>query len=112
MVAHARRPNHAAEIRSLIYMFTTTDLRLLHGKIVLVKSTRDHRNPPTAMRGWIEVHEPAGSLPAVSVAVEFPQMFTSKAHHRMFPLDPAALARLLASEHNGTFEFTVDDELR
>jgi len=92
-------------------MTTTTDLRQLHGKIVLVKSTRDRRNPPTAMRGWIEVHEPAGALATVSIAVEFPQMFTTKAHHRIIPLDEAALERLLASERNGTFEFTIDDEL-
>jgi hypothetical protein len=47
----------------------------------------------------------------VCVAVEFPQMFTSRAHHRTFRLDDAALARLLASERNGTFEFAIDEEL-
>jgi hypothetical protein len=76
-----------------------------------VKSTRDHRNPPSAMRGWIEIRETEQG-PQASVAVEFPQMFTSRAHHRTVPLDPAALERLLASETNGTFEFTIDDELR
>jgi hypothetical protein len=47
----------------------------------------------------------------VSIAVEFPQMFTSRAHHRTLRLDHADIERLLASEYNGTFEFTIDDEL-
>ena len=89
-----------------------TDLRRLHGKIVLVRSTRDHHNPPTAMRGWIEVHETADAAPEVSISIEFPQMFTTRAHHRTIPLDRPALDRLLASEFNGAFEFTIDDELR
>jgi hypothetical protein len=87
------------------------DRRTLNGRVVLVRSTRDRRNPPTAMRGWIEVHESAEAAPEVCVAVEFPQMFTSRAHHRTFHLDDAALARLLASERNGTFEFAIDEEL-
>jgi hypothetical protein len=92
-------------------MTTATDLRELQGKIVLVKSTRDRRNPPTAMRGWIEVHENAGGPPDLSIAVEFPQMFSVPAHHRTIRLDRPAVDRLLASEYNGTFEFTIDDEL-
>jgi hypothetical protein len=90
---------------------TETPLRRLQGKIVLVKSTRDRRNPPTARRGWIEVRETAGSAPEVSLAVEFPQMFTTPAHQRTILLDHASLQRLLASEYNGTFEFAIDDEL-
>jgi hypothetical protein len=86
-------------------------LKHLHGRIVLVKSTCDRRNPPTAMRGWIEVRENPGTAPDVSIAVEFPQMFTTPAHHRTIPLDHSAVQRLLASEYNGTFEFTIDDEL-
>jgi len=84
----------------------------LNGKVVLVKSSRDHRTPPTAMRGWIEVREKSDATPVVAVVVEFPQMFTSAAHHRTFPLDDDAIGRLLASESNGTFQFTIDDELR
>src|SRR3954470_15206912 len=87
------------------------DLGRLNGKIVLVKSTRDRRNPPTAMRGTIEVRQNPGATPDVSIAVEFPQMFTAPAHHRTIPLDHAAITRLLESEYNGTFEFTIDDEL-
>jgi hypothetical protein len=87
------------------------DIRDLQGRIVLVRSTRDRRNPPTAMRGWIEVHESPGAGPETSIAVEFPQMFSARAHHRTIPLDAAALQELLASECNGTFQFAIDDEL-
>lgn len=88
------------------------DLLRLKGKTVLVRSTRDQRTPPSALRGSIEVHETEGAAPTVSIALEFPQMFTSRAHHRNIPLDRAALERLVASERNGAFEFTIDDELR
>jgi len=91
-------------------MSAVTDLRQLRGRSVLVRSTRDRRNPPTALRGSIEVHENADAAPDVSIAVEFPQMFHSQAHHRTLPLDHAAIARLLATEYNGAFEFTIDDE--
>jgi hypothetical protein len=87
------------------------DIQALHGRVVLVKSTRDRRNPPTGMRGWIEVIDSGGTRPEARIAVEFPQMFTQPAHHRTFVLDEARLAQLLASERNGTFEFTIDDEL-
>lgn len=88
------------------------DLERLNGKIVLVKSTRDRRNPPTAMRGTIEVRHPTpDAAPEVSLAIEFPQMFKSRAHHRAIVLDHADVMRLLASEYNGTFEFAIDDEL-
>jgi hypothetical protein len=63
------------------------------------------------MRGWIEVQGNAGAPPDVRIAVEFPQMFSVPAHHRTIPLDRAGLERLLASESNGTFEFTIDEEL-
>lgn len=86
--------------------------RDLQGRIVLVKSSRDRRNPPAAMRGSLEVREFAKGEPEVSIGVEFPQMFATSAHHRVIPLDRPALARLLASEKDGVFEFTIDDELR
>lgn len=88
------------------------DLQRLDGKIVLVKSSRDRRNPPTGMRGTIEVRQAApDSPPDVSLAVEFPQMFMTRAHHRTIPLDHDDVLRLVASESNGTFEFTIDEEL-
>lgn len=63
------------------------------------------------MRGWLEVSASGTTPQAVRIVVEFPQMFCTSAHHRTLFLDETALARLLASERDGTFEFTVDDEL-
>ena len=87
------------------------NLRELNGRVVLVKSSRDRRNPATALRGSIEVREHPDAEPLVNIAVDFPQMFTRPAQRRTITLDEAALARLLASERNGAFEFTIDDEL-
>lgn len=86
-------------------------IRRLHGKSVLVKSSRDRRNPPTAIRGTIEVRESIGADPEVIIAVDFPQMYTMRAHRRTLPLDAEAVRRLMTTESNGTFEFTIDDEL-
>lgn len=88
-----------------------SDFRDLNGQIVLVRSSRDQRNPPTAMRGWIEVRDAPGTKPVVNIAVEFPQMFTTAAHRRTIPLDDPSRERLRASERNGVFEFTLEDEL-
>lgn len=92
---------------------TLVDLRALHHKIVLVKSGRDHCNPPTALRGTIEVHDDPGArgTPLVQITLGFPQMFTTRAHHRTITLDAAAVERLVASERNGTFELTLDEPL-
>jgi hypothetical protein len=92
---------------------TLTDLRTLHQKIVLVKSARDRRNPPAALRGTIEVHEDPRErgTPVVQVALDFPQMFTTRAHHHTITLDAAAIERLVASERNGTYELTIDEPL-
>jgi hypothetical protein len=92
---------------------TLTDLRLLHNKIVLVKSSRDRRNPPTALRGTLEVHDDPAErgTPLVQIALDFPQMFRSRAHHHTITLDQSALERLLASERNGSFELTIDEDL-
>ena len=90
---------------------SATKLKDLNGRVVLVKSSRDRHIPPAGIRGWIEVHEEPGAMPEARISLEFPQMFKSRAHHRTIPLDPSALERLLASERNGAYEFTVDDEL-
>lgn len=87
------------------------DLSQISGRIVLVRSSRDHRNPPTAMRGWMEIPSDPSPGHIASIVVEFPQMFASRAHHRTFPLGEDGLSRLLASERDGAFEFTIDDEL-
>lgn len=92
---------------------TLADLRTLHNKIVLVKSSRDRRNPPTGMRGTIEVHDDPvqRGTPLVQIALDFPQMFRRSAHHHTITLDAAAVDQLLASENNGTFEITIDEPL-
>jgi hypothetical protein len=92
-------------------MMKATDLKSLHGRIVLVKSTRDIRTPPVAMRGMVEVLEAPSDGPVVSIAVDFPQMFTTPAHRRNIALSDADVARLVATERRGTFEFTIHDEL-
>ena len=83
--------------------FADPDLRELNGRVVLVTSARDHRNPPAGRRGWLEVHEGSGEEPTATLVVEFPQMFTSTAHHRIIPLNQSDLARLLASEWRGAW---------
>lgn len=89
-----------------------TVLRSLHGRSVLVKSSRDIRHPPAAMRGTLEVHDTsANDLPRVTIAVDFPQMFRTPAHRRDIVLSEAQLVELLASEREGTFEFTIHDDL-
>ena len=88
------------------------DLRTLQGRNVLVTSAGDQRNPPTGLRGWIETRELAGGDVAVSLVVEFPQMFTSTAHRRTIALSPADVARLLASERAGAFAFELADTLK
>jgi hypothetical protein len=88
----------------------STDVSHLDGKLVLVASARDWRNPPTGRRGTIFVRERDGA-PLVQISVDFPQMFTVSAHQRTITLDDAAVARLLESERDGTYQFTVDDRL-
>lgn len=106
-------PRELAAASAVFPEMTLTDLRALHHKIVLVKSARDHRNPPTARRGTIEVHEDPAAPGALTVRItlEFPQMFTTRAHHRTIPLDAKAIDRLLLSEREGTFELTLDEQL-
>lgn len=87
------------------------NLRQLHGSLVLVKSRHDRHNPPTGMRGTIEVHESPGSEPQVNVVIDFPQMFTTRARRRTLALNQVQISELLRSETNGAFEFTIDDEL-
>src|SRR5258706_11533242 len=89
---------------------TETDLRRLHGKIVLVKLTLDHHNPQAAIRGTLVIHENAGAA-EVSIEFDVPQMFRKTAHHRTLRLDQAGVARLLESEYEGVFDYTTDEPL-
>ncbi|HVS51398.1 MAG TPA: hypothetical protein VHD62_03500 [Opitutaceae bacterium] len=88
----------------------TFDLRSLDGKTVLVHSARDHHNPPSAVRGTIEIRTEAGGQ-RVAVVLEFPQMFATRAHRRTRLLAEEEVVRLLASENNGAFELTVPESL-
>lgn len=92
---------------------SSTDLRALNGKVVLVKSAHDSRNPPTAIRGTIAIREIGESFessqrPEVHVVLTFPDMFNRAAHEEMIPLSEEEIARLIASEREGTFEITID----
>ena len=88
-----------------------TDLRPLHGRLVLLKSSHDRHNPPTGMRGTIEVRESPGAGPQVTLVIDYPQMFTTQARRRTLALNEAQVSELLRSETTGTFEFTIDDDL-
>jgi hypothetical protein len=94
-------------------MSTATALNLHHldGKIVLVKSSRDHRNPQAAIRGTIVVRDDRGAAPRVSIEFDVPQMFRKTAHHRTLHVERADVMRLIESEHNGVFEYTTDELL-
>jgi hypothetical protein len=86
------------------------DLRRLDGKIVLVKSSRDHRNPQAAVRGTLVAHDADGAA-EVRIEFEIPQMFQKTAHHRTIRIEPHALTRLLESETEGVFEYTTEEAL-
>lgn len=89
-----------------------TDIGRLDGKVVLVCSAQDHRNPPTGRRGTLHVREAAApGETGVDVEVEFPQMFQTCAHRRTVTLSEDQLAELLASEHYGAFTVTLKDRL-
>lgn len=90
----------------------TTDLSELDGKIVLVTSARDHRNPPTGMRGTIRVRDPdERGAQHVAIELEFPQMFLTRAHHRTITLTEPEIEQLKANNYDGTFSLTLDDRL-
>jgi hypothetical protein len=91
---------------------TATDRLHLHGASVLVRSTQDHRNPPTALRGTIDTRATDGSeLPHIRIVLEYPDMFTVPAHQGIIDLDDTAAERLLASEREGVYELTIDEPL-
>ncbi len=87
-----------------------TAVRELNGRNVLVCSAADHRNPPTGRRGTVFVSDSRGA-PVVGVEVDFPQMFTTRAHVRRIVLSDEEIAQMLRSEHYGAFTVTVNDQL-
>ena len=91
---------------------TATDRLHMHGASVLVRSTQDRRDPPTALRGTIEARATDGAeLARVKIVLEYPDMFTIPAHQGVLELDDAQAERLLASERDGVYEFTIDAPL-
>lgn len=88
-----------------------TDLRFLNGQSVLVKSTADHGDPPVAMRGTIEARADPSGKPVARIVLEFPDMCNRPAHREVIPLDTLAVEHLLASEHDGGYEYTIDGPL-
>ncbi len=88
-----------------------TAFRDLDGKVVLVTSALDHRNPPTGRRGTLHVTDTGDGTPVIEVELEFPQMFTTRAHVRRARLSDREVAQLLASEHYGAFTVTLHDRL-
>ena len=88
-----------------------TELTHLNGQSVLVKSTADRHDPPTALRGTIEARANARGQPVVKIVLEYPDMFNSAAHRGVIALDAAGVDRLVASEHDGVYEYTVDGPL-
>ncbi|MBA4138760.1 MAG: hypothetical protein C0518_15750 [Opitutus sp.] len=91
---------------------TIADRLHLHGQSVLVRSTMDQRNPPTALRGTIDAQSTDGAeRPHLRIVLEYPDMFSVPAHQGVIELDDEAAARLLAGERDGVFEFTIDEPL-
>jgi hypothetical protein len=91
---------------------TTAERLHLHGHSVLVHSSKDRRNPPTALRGTIDAQTTEGAeRPRVRIVLEYPDMFTIPAHQGIIELTDEQAEQLLASEHGGVFEFTIDQEL-
>jgi hypothetical protein len=87
-----------------------TDLRELNGKLVLVCSAQDHRNPPTGRRGTLNVRAMDGKQ-ELWVTIEFPEMFTTHVHTRSVRLSDEQVAEVLNSNHYGTFTVTLPDRL-
>lgn len=85
-----------------------SELQLLHGQSVLVRSSRDRRNPPIAVRGTLEVHQTSdASHPEVKLIINFPEMFNAPAHQRTLKLTEAELVSLKAAPVGG-LEFMTE----
>jgi hypothetical protein len=87
------------------------DLTHLDGQSVLVKSTADRNDPPVALRGTIEARTDRAGTPVVRIVLEYPDMNNTAAHHGVIALDGAGVDRLLAGEHDGVFDYTIDRPL-
>jgi hypothetical protein len=88
-----------------------TDLSSLNGKVVLVSSAVDKRNPPTGRRGTLFVDADERGEPVVSVEIEFPEMFTSRAHRRRIVLDHEQIEQLMQTDHYATYSLCLPGRL-
>ena len=89
------------------------ELERLNGKSVLVKSSRDHRDPPAVYRGTVEILDRVGDQdgPTVAIAVT-PQSDVAPARPQTIILDSASLARLVATKGDDLPEITVNEPIR
>lgn len=90
---------------------TTADLTRLEGQSVLVKSTAERGDPRIALRGTIDAKMDDRGFPVVRIVLEFPDMNNRAAHQGVIELDRAGIERLLASERDGAYEYTVSSPL-
>jgi hypothetical protein len=90
---------------------TQPDLTRLNGRSVLVKTTADHRDPPVALRGTIEARKDRAGTPVVKIVLEYPDMVNTASHEGVIALDGAGVDRLMAGEHDGVYEYTIDQPL-
>lgn len=97
----------------MVFIMTALSWEAYEGRNVLVRMAGDRHNPAVAARGMLHFRpkgERTGKARAPLV-VDFPDMFTSPAHQRVFELDDAAVGRFLAGGSEGVLEWTVDANL-
>lgn len=87
------------------------DLTRLNGQSVLVKSTADHRDPPTALRGTIDARPGADGRADVKIVLEYPDMNNTAARRGVIPVGEQDAERLLAQGRDGVCEYTIDSPL-
>ena len=88
-----------------------SDITQLNGRSVLVKSRRDRRDPPTALRGTIEAHPGPGGRPDVKIVLEYPDMNNAAARRGIIPVGEQDAERLLAQGRDGVCEHIIDGSL-
>ena len=64
-----------------------------------------------ALRGTIEARADRAGTPVVRIVLEYPDMNNTASRHGVIVLDGAGVDRLLAGEHNGAYEYTIDHPL-
>jgi hypothetical protein len=88
-----------------------SDITQLNGQSVLVKSTADHRDPPTALRGTIDAKAGPTGRPDVKIVLEYPDMNNTAARRGVIPVGEPDAERLLAQGKDGVCEYTINRPL-